>query len=279
MAPLPTSTPPSNGCRTGSRVRRRVDRDRCAQSRRPYTPTDAGPLLLRARAGHQERTVERADATLTIHIRPPWWRTRGALAGWFGLALGAAGLVWTAARRREKVKVALLERETLLQESLTDPLTGLHNRRFLITCLQREVPKILRDYAIDPGAAAGGDLLLLLMDVDYFKSINDRHSHGVGDRVLAQSPTRCRSTFEIPTMRSAGRDEFWSSPGVFSGPAPRIPRNGCAQLSRRSGRGRAPKVVRSSRSPSASRRFPSCRTTRMRCPGSRHWSSPITDSG
>ena len=86
------------------------------------------------------------------------------------------------------MRLALLERETLRRESLTDPLTGLHNRRFLVTYLQHEVPKVLREYrARGPAAAeSGGDLLLLLVDVDHFKSINDRHSHGVGDRVLSR---------------------------------------------------------------------------------------------
>ena len=120
-----------------------------------YTNLTPGRYVLRARAGTKNGLWSERDATLAIHILPPWWRTRGALTGWFGLALGAAGLVWAAARRRARVKVALLERETLRQESLTDPLTGLHNRRFLITCLQQDVPKILRDYASRPRRRAG----------------------------------------------------------------------------------------------------------------------------
>jgi diguanylate cyclase (GGDEF)-like protein len=86
------------------------------------------------------------------------------------------------------MRLALLERETLRRESITDPLTGLHNRRFLTTHLQHEVPKLLREYRNRDGAAVetGGDLLLLLVDVDHFKAINDRHSHAAGDRVLAR---------------------------------------------------------------------------------------------
>ena len=82
------------------------------------------------------------------------------------------------------MKPALLEREALRRDSLTDPLTGLHNRRFLISWLEQEMPKLVREYRAS-GAASGADLLLLLIDVDHFKSINDRLSHGVGDRALA----------------------------------------------------------------------------------------------
>lgn len=153
-----------------------------------YTNLAPGRYVLRARAGTRNGLWSEREATLTIRILPPWWRTPGALAGWCALALIAVGLVWAAARRRVKVRLALLERETLRRESLTDPLTGLYNRRFLITYLKHEMPKLLRERRANGPAAAesGADFMLLLLDVDRFKSINDRHSHGVGDRVLSQ---------------------------------------------------------------------------------------------
>jgi diguanylate cyclase (GGDEF)-like protein len=46
------------------------------------------------------------------------------------------------------------------------------------------MPKLVREYRAR-GATSGADLLLLLIDVDHFKSINDRLSHGMGDRALA----------------------------------------------------------------------------------------------
>jgi len=153
-----------------------------------YTNLAPGRYVLHARAGTQNGLWSEREATLVIHVLPPWWRTRAALAGWFALALVAAGVLWTAARRRVRVKLALLERETLRRDSLTDPLTGLHKRRFLISWFAQEVPKVIREYRVKGAAdaASGADLLLLLIDVDHFKSINDRHSHAVGDRVLSR---------------------------------------------------------------------------------------------
>ena len=153
-----------------------------------YTNLAPGRYVLRARAGTRNGLWSEQDATLVVRILPPWWRTPVALAGWVVLALAAAALVRRAGRRRAKMRVALLERDALRRESLTDPLTGLYNRRFLTTYLQHEVPGVLRPYRIRGAAAAeaGNDLLLLLIDIDHFKSINDRHSHGVGDRVLTE---------------------------------------------------------------------------------------------
>jgi diguanylate cyclase (GGDEF)-like protein len=189
MAPLHFADPPSN------RLMYRLDGfdqawvETDAYNRvATYTNLAPGRYVLRARAGTRNGVWSEREATLVINLLPPWWRTTGALAAWAVLAFGAAGLLWTAMRRRARMKLALLERETLRRESLTDPLTGLHNRRFLVSWLETEVPKLVREYRVKGASAgaSGADLLLLLVDVDHFKWINDRHSHAVGDRVLAR---------------------------------------------------------------------------------------------
>jgi diguanylate cyclase (GGDEF)-like protein len=60
-------------------------------------------------------------------------------------------------------------------EALTDPLTGLPNRRaFFRQALRR----------MRPQHGAAGPVAVLLFDLDQFKSINDRYGHGYGDQVL-----------------------------------------------------------------------------------------------
>lgn len=189
MAPLHYADPPTN------RLRYRLEGfdpewiETDAHNRvATYMNLTPGRYVLRARAGTGNGLWSEREAALVIHVLPPWWRTRAALAGWLALALVAAAVMWTAARRHVRVKLALLERETLRRDSLTDPLTGLHNRRFLASWLEQEVPKVAREYRVKGAvdAASGADLLLLLIDVDHFKAINDRYSHGVGDRVLSR---------------------------------------------------------------------------------------------
>jgi diguanylate cyclase (GGDEF)-like protein len=176
-----------------------------------YTNLAPGRYVLRARAGTRNGVWSERDAILAIRILPPWWRTRGALAGWIALTLAFALLAWVAVRRRESVRVALRERDALRRDSLTDPLTGLHNRRFLIGYLQHEVPRVLREYRVRGAVAAeaGEDLLLLLIDVDRFKSINDLHSHAVGDRVLTRIAAALRAQVRDSDLAVRwGGDEF-----------------------------------------------------------------------
>lgn len=65
----------------------------------------------------------------------------------------------------------------LEQESITDPLMGIYNRRYLERRLTSEVARASR---------YGMPLSVLLLDIDHFKRINDSYGHQVGDVVLAE---------------------------------------------------------------------------------------------
>lgn len=65
----------------------------------------------------------------------------------------------------------------LEQESITDPLMGIYNRRYLERRLTTEVARASR---------YGMPLSVLLLDIDHFKPINDSYGHQVGDVVLAE---------------------------------------------------------------------------------------------
>lgn len=107
----------------------------------------------------------------------------GAEAEVRGLSAGAIDYVTkpfqpVALRRRVGNHVKLKRmRDQLSEMAMQDPLTGLANRRMLETRLQAELSQLARD---------GGELALILLDIDYFKRFNDSYGHLAGDRCLQQ---------------------------------------------------------------------------------------------
>jgi diguanylate cyclase (GGDEF)-like protein len=78
--------------------------------------------------------------------------------------------------------------EQLQQASLTDPLTGLRNRRYLEQTIEA-------DLEIAARGGADRDLLIVMIDLDHFKSVNDQYGHAAGDAVLVQLADLLRRTF------------------------------------------------------------------------------------
>jgi two-component system cell cycle response regulator len=84
--------------------------------------------------------------------------------------------------------------------SFYDLLTGLSNRRMFDYVLDREIKKMRR---------TGKPLSLLMVDVDFFKSINDIHGHPAGDAVLEQISAIMKETFRSVDLTARyGGEEF-----------------------------------------------------------------------
>jgi diguanylate cyclase (GGDEF)-like protein len=71
----------------------------------------------------------------------------------------------------------ILLRETLRQQSVRDPLTGAYNRRYMEETLRRELLRAVRHKH---------PVGLIMLDIDQFKKINERHGHEVGDQLLRE---------------------------------------------------------------------------------------------
>lgn len=82
---------------------------------------------------------------------------------------------------------------TLQEASLTDPLTGLRNRRYFSATIEADVSQTLRAYA-DGHSSHIRDLVFYLIDADNFKDVNDRYGHDVGDKVLEEMARRLSSS-------------------------------------------------------------------------------------
>ncbi len=88
----------------------------------------------------------------------------------------------------------------LCELSLRDPLTGLSNRRHFNHLLNREIEAVAR---------SGESVLLLMLDIDHFKKVNDTYGHHAGDLVL-QAVSKCLETCVRPmdTVSRFGGEEF-----------------------------------------------------------------------
>lgn len=101
--------------------------------------------------------------------------TLGSLRLWLHDADFDEAMATTAASLVSLALYNLRLRAELQHQAIHDPLTGLYNRRFLSDQLSRELRRAERE---------SQPLALLMADLDFFKSINDRFGHATGDEVL-----------------------------------------------------------------------------------------------
>ncbi len=87
-----------------------------------------------------------------------------------------------------------------IEMAVTDVLTGLHNRRYMETHVTT---------LVEQAAARGKPLSVLVLDIDYFKSINDNYGHDAGDDVLREFSVRLKKSIRgIDLACRYGGEEF-----------------------------------------------------------------------
>lgn len=195
-----------------------------------YAALPGGTYTFEVRAAYPGMPFGPA-AAYAFEVLPPWWRTWWFLSLEILAAMGIVSLVmnWrfrTLARQKERL-AALVEKATgdllkvnhalekanlaLKAQSLSDPLTGLHNRRFLSVVVDDDTAKVQRSYRDwTPGQALpNNDLLFLMVDLDHFKVVNDTFGHHVGDQVLARvAQVLRRAARETDGVIRWGGEEF-----------------------------------------------------------------------
>ena len=110
-----------------------------------------------------------------------------------------------------------------LRAALTDPLTGLHNRRHAMPQLERMA---------EASRATGQDLAVMIADLDHFKAINDSHGHAAGDAVLQAVAGHLRGALRGADLlaRIGGEEFLIAMPGIGRKQAQRIARRLCRQV-------------------------------------------------
>ncbi len=139
-----------------------------------------------------------------FEVLPAWWET------WWCRLLGLLALsslvAWAIrrytrgeARRREALEALVAKRTSELEianralqdQTITDPLTGLRNRRFLQFQMPEDAAQAERRHRLLSLTRAERldlniDMVFIMVDIDHFKEINDLFGHAAGDRVLSQ---------------------------------------------------------------------------------------------
>ncbi len=186
-----------------------------------YTNLDPGQYIFRVKASNNENLWNETGRSLTITILPPPWRTWWAYSI-YSLLIVTVTLLFVRSQQRkvieeqeanrlleQKVSERTQELELKNQElfqfgrkleelSLSDPLTGLRNRRFLLKTIPADISRTLRQYnqhaRSDNESSSNHDLILFMLDIDHFKSINDNYGHHAGDQILKQLGALLKST-------------------------------------------------------------------------------------
>lgn len=90
--------------------------------------------------------------------------------------------------------------ETIYRMTIIDGLTGVHNKRYLMESLEREIPRARRHER---------PLSLIMFDIDHFKGINDTFGHLAGDYVLKELATVVKTRLRPDDMLGRyGGEEF-----------------------------------------------------------------------
>lgn len=177
-----------------------------------YTNLDAGSYLLRVRAANSEGVWNDAGLMIPVRVTPAPWETWWAYLGYVALLVQLGVFLWLGHKRKirreeeysRRLELEVQERteklidrnnqlkllnQALQESSLSDPLTGLRNRRFVFEEISKDLELVRRKLSeehqgIDQSDKV--DLVFMMIDLDHFKPINDTYGHSAGDQLLLE---------------------------------------------------------------------------------------------
>ena len=193
-----------------------------------YTNLDGGKYVFRVRAANSDGRWNDTPLSIKLQVAPAPWASWWARSLYALGALLVLGLIWFAQHRRllreaayaQRLKAEVAERTAeldarnrdmeianrqLREVSVCDSLTGLGNRRRLREAMAELLARPRDGSTPKPIAPC----VLMVVDLDYLKPINDQHGHEGGDAVLIQIAEILRRVFRSADLIVRwGGDEF-----------------------------------------------------------------------
>ncbi len=195
-----------------------------------YTNLPAGNYVFRVKASNNDGVWNEQGADVALTVLPAPWYSWWAYLIYSAVALGLLYWIYRSYLNKlekeanyrheleQEVKSRTVElreaNEQLLNASVTDQLTGLHNRRYLNNVVEQQCAAIFRDFeqGLSGGKVShdsGPRLFFLMFDLDGFKPINDTYGHDAGDKVIQQVSELLNSVCrKSDTVIRWGGDEF-----------------------------------------------------------------------
>lgn len=146
------------------------------------------PIIVLVELGDEPRLMRGLDMGVNDYLMRPVERNE------------MLARVRTQIRRKRHSDRLRARLEESMELAVVDPLTGLHNRRYMEEHLRILVAQAVR---------SGRPLSLLMADIDHFKAVNDTWGHDVGDKVLRQVAQRFRQNIRSMDLACRfGGEEF-----------------------------------------------------------------------
>lgn len=159
----------------------------CSQLR-SHDATRSVPVIVLVEEGNVERLVRALDMGVNDYVVRPIERHE---------LMARVRTQLRHKRYQEKLRISL---HASLEMAVTDPLTGLHNRRYMTNHLTTQV---------DTCGANDKHVCLLVLDIDFFKLVNDTYGHPAGDEVLKEFAKRLKANVRgIDLPCRFGGEEF-----------------------------------------------------------------------
>jgi diguanylate cyclase (GGDEF)-like protein len=193
-----------------------------------YSNLSPGKYQLQVRATNRAGQWSANEMDIDVKVLPAWWQSWWFYVLMTLLLVSVAYSVYQLRQRKilwrqqaldrtaeleQLTKVLEQESIALKEASLTDPLTGLRNRRFLTQQIYADVALSWRKYESQSTESlllsGDADLIFFLIDIDNFKQVNDQFGHAAGDAVITQLCDRLRQVFrETDYLVRWGGEEF-----------------------------------------------------------------------